>query len=128
MVVRDDGLPDRVTVYEVGPRDGLQNEKTVIPLEVKVELVHRLVAAGLPIVEVTSFVRPEWGPQLAGAERLLGLVARGGAPARRVLAPNERGGARALERGGQHIAFLGGATETSARRNLNRSLDEQFSM
>jgi len=128
MVVRDDGLPDRVTVYEVGPRDGLQNEKTVIPLEVKVELVQRLVAAGLPIVEVTSFVRPEWVPQLADAEQLLDLVDHRGATPMPVLVPNERGLDRALEKGVQHIAIFGSATETFARRNLNRSLDEQFSM
>ena len=66
-----DGLPAEVTVYDVGPRDGLQNEPGVVPVEVKAEFVRRLVAAGLRAVEVTSFVHPRWVPQLADAEQLL---------------------------------------------------------
>src|SRR3954452_19913267 len=128
MVVHGADLPDRVTIYEVGPRDGLQNEKTVIPLEVKVELVERLVAAGMTVVEVTSFVRPEWVPQLADAEALLDLVDHRGKTPMPVLVPNERGLDRALDKGVQHVAIFGSATETSARRNLNRSLDEQYAM
>jgi hydroxymethylglutaryl-CoA lyase len=128
MVVHGAELPARVTIYEVGPRDGLQNEKTVIQLEVKVELVQRLVAAGLPVVEVTSFVRPEWVPQLADAEALLDLVDHRGTTPMPVLVPNERGLDRALDKGVQHIAIFGSATETFARRNLNRSLDEQYAM
>ncbi len=69
------GLPSRVEVYEVGPRDGLQNESTVVPVEVKAEFVRRLVAAGLRTVETTSFVPAKWVPQLADAEELLDLVA-----------------------------------------------------
>ena len=128
MVVPDPGLPSHVTVYEVGPRDGLQNEGTVIPLEVKVELVTRLVEAGLPVVEVTSFVHPKWVPQLADAEELLDRVDHRGAVPMPVLVPNERGLDRALAKGVRHIAIFGSATETFARRNLNRSLDEQFAM
>ena len=63
-VVPAAGLPERVRIWEVGPRDGLQNESAVVPAEVKVEFVNRLSAAGLPVVEVTSFVRPDWVPQL----------------------------------------------------------------
>jgi len=63
------GLPPEVVVWEVGPRDGLQNEPGLVPTEAKCELVERLVDAGLPVVEVTSFVRPEWVPQLADAAR-----------------------------------------------------------
>jgi len=121
-----------VTIYEVGPRDGLQNESGIVPLEAKVEFVHRLVAAGLPVVEATSFVHPKWVPQLADAaelmEQLGGLDSArppGGYP---VLVPNERGLDRALELGCEHIAIFGSATETFAQRNLNRSLDEQFAM
>jgi hydroxymethylglutaryl-CoA lyase len=120
-------LPDRVTIYEVGPRDGLQNEKGLVPLDAKVEFIHRLLAAGLPVVEATSFVHPTWVPQLADAADLiaaLGEVGRG-LP---VLVPNERGLDRALELGCRHIAIFGSATETFAQRNLNRSLDEQFAM
>jgi hydroxymethylglutaryl-CoA lyase len=127
MTVREDGLPGRVTIYEVGPRDGLQNEAGLVPTEVKAELIRRLLAAGLPVVEVTSFVHPTWVPQLADAEdlmRMLGDVGRD-LP---VLVPNERGLDRALELGCRHVAIFGSATETFAQKNLNRSLDEQFAM
>ncbi len=135
-VVRDAGLPERVTIYEVGPRDGLQNEQTVIPLETKLEFITRLVDAGLPVVEATSFVHPRWVPQLADAADLVDAVAEslggfGGRPGpvpMPVLVPNERGLDRALEKGVRHIAIFGSATETFARRNLNRSLEEQFAM
>jgi hydroxymethylglutaryl-CoA lyase len=128
MVVPDAGLPSHVTIYEVGPRDGLQNEQTVVPLDVKVQLVERLVEAGLPIVEVTSFVHPKWVPQLADAEDLLDRVDHTGSTPMPVLVPNERGLDRALAKGVRHVAIFGSATETFARRNLNRSLDEQFAM
>src|SRR3954449_80426 len=116
-----------VTIYEVGPRDGLQNEAGIVPLEAKVEFVQRLVAAGLPVVEATSFVHPRWVPQLADAAE---LMERLGPEGRRhpVLVPNERGLDRALELGCEHVAIFGSATETFAQRNLNRSLDEQFAM
>src|ERR1700750_460340 len=97
MPVPDQEIRGPVTIYEVGPRDGLQNESALIPVEVKEELIRRLLAAGLPIVEATSFVHPAWVPQLADAEELmtrLGDTGRG-LP---VLVPNERGpgrGARA---------------------------------
>ncbi len=123
---RDPGLPERVTIYEVGPRDGLQNEPTIVPVHVKAEFIARLEAAGLPVVEATSFVHPRWVPQLADAEELLTVVDhRGTMP---VLVPNERGLDRALEAGVRHVAIFGSATETFARRNLNRSWDEQFAM
>jgi hydroxymethylglutaryl-CoA lyase len=128
MVVPDRGLPKRVLVYEVGPRDGLQNEKSVVPLDVKVEFVERLVAAGLKIVEVTSFVSPKWVPQLADAEELLQRLDHRGSTPMPVLVPNERGLDRALVQGVQHIAIFGSATESFAQRNLNRSLQGQFDM
>jgi hydroxymethylglutaryl-CoA lyase len=120
-------LPDRVTIYEVGPRDGLQNEKVLVPVGVKVEFVQRLLAAGLPVVEATSFVHPRWVPQLADAAELMALLGEAGRDCP-VLVPNERGLDRALELGARHIAIFGSATETFARKNLNRGLDEQFSM
>ena len=134
-----DGLPAEVTVYEVGPRDGLQNEPTRVPTEVKAELVRRLVAAGLPVVEATSFVHPSWVPQLADAEDLLRVLADGPAltgpagvtvqPADLpVLVPNERGLDRALALGCRHLAIFGSATDSFARRNLNRGLAEQYQM
>jgi hydroxymethylglutaryl-CoA lyase len=126
-VVRDPSLPESVRIYEVGPRDGLQNEKTVIPVGTKAEFIHRLVDAGLPVVEATSFVHPTWVPQLADAADLLDLLGEAGKDMP-VLVPNERGLDRALEKGSRHIAIFGSATETFARKNLNRSLDEQFAM
>ena len=126
--VRDARLPSHVTIYEVGPRDGLQNEATVVPLEVKVEFIKRLVAAGLPIIEATSLVHPKWVPQLADAAELIDLVDHEGPTPMPVLVPNERGLERALEKGVRHIAIFGSATATFAQRNLNSSLDGQFTM
>jgi hydroxymethylglutaryl-CoA lyase len=122
------GLPSDVTIYEVGPRDGLQNESVIVPVEVKAEFIARLITAGLPIVEVTSFVHPRWVPQLADAEQLVDLIDLDGPTPLPVLVPNERGLDRALEAGVAHIAIFGSATESFARRNLNSGLDDQFSM
>ncbi|GAB4008747.1 hydroxymethylglutaryl-CoA lyase [Nocardioides ultimimeridianus] len=131
MVVPEPGLPDRVTIYEVGARDGLQNEKVAVPTAVKAEFIHRLCAAGAPIVEATSFVHPKWVPQLADAAELMtGLVAEMGDSARQmpVLVPNERGLDRALELGLRHVAVFASATETFANKNLNRGVETQFEM
>ena len=127
MTVPGDGLPTRVRIHEVGPRDGLQNEKAVVPTEVKAEFIHRLAAAGLDTVEATSFVHPRWVPQLADAERLMPML--GDVTARLpVLVPNERGLERALALGVQEIAVIGSATESFARANLNRTVDESLTM
>ena len=120
-------LPERVTIYEVGPRDGLQNEAGLVPTADKADFVRRLLAAGLPVVEATSFVHPRWVPQLADAADLMELLGEAGRDCP-VLVPNERGLDRALELGVRHIAIFGSATETFAQKNLNRSLDEQFAM
>jgi hydroxymethylglutaryl-CoA lyase len=128
MVVRDESLPTAVTIYEVGPRDGLQNESVVVPVEVKAEFVRRLLAAGLPIVEVTSFVHPAWVPQLADAAELVARLPLDGPTPLPVLVPNERGLDRALEAGVRHVAIFASATETFARKNLNSSLDDQMAM
>jgi hydroxymethylglutaryl-CoA lyase len=126
--VRLAGLPERVTICEVGPRDGLQNEAAVLPAEVKVEFVERLVAAGHTVVETTSFVHPKWVPQLADAEDVLDRLRRSPRVRYPVLVPNERGLDRALRRGVTDIAVFGSATETFAQRNLNRSLTGQLEM
>ncbi len=124
-VARLDGLPERVSVYEVGARDGLQNESTVIDVETKIEFIHRLIASGLGVVELTSFVPPSWIPQLADAEALLaGLGELAGRHP--VLVPNQRGLDRALQSGVREIAVFASATETFARRNLNRSREESL--
>jgi hydroxymethylglutaryl-CoA lyase len=122
------GLPERVTIYEVGPRDGLQNEKAIVPVEVKSEFVTRLAAAGLATIETTSFVHPKWVPQLADAEELLGVLPRSANLRYPVLVPNERGLDRALANGITEIAVFGSATESFARRNLNRTVDESLAM
>ncbi len=125
----DETLPRAVTVYEVGPRDGLQNEATVVPASVKVEFVRRVAAAGLTTIETTSFVDPRWVPQLADAAEVLALLGDDGRGRRRpVLVPNERGLDRALEAGVGAVAVFGSATETFARRNLNRGLEESIAM
>ena len=127
------GADAEITIWEVGPRDGLQNESAVIPTATKATFVRRLLAAGLPVVEATSFVHPRWVPQLADAADLLTVLAAPdalGDAARDlpVLVPNDRGLDRALELGCRRIAIFGSATETFAQRNLNRSHEEQFAM
>ncbi|MDU0292196.1 hydroxymethylglutaryl-CoA lyase [Saccharothrix longispora] len=122
------GLPDRVTIWEVGPRDGLQNESAVVPVATKLEFLDRLADAGAAVLEATSFVHPRWVPQLADAEELLAGLDRRDGVDYPVLVPNERGLERALAAGVRHVAIFASATETFARRNLNRSLDEQFAM
>lgn len=123
-----EGLPSRVTICEVGPRDGLQNEAAILPVEIKVEFIERLVAAGHTVVETTSFVHPKWVPQLADAEQVLDRLAVQPGVRYPVLVPNVRGFDRALERGVTDIAIFGSATETFAQRNLNRSVAESLEM
>lgn len=122
------GLPARITVWEVGPRDGLQNESTVLPVAVKAELIERLADAGSTVIETTSFVHPTWVPQLADAEDLLRAVARRPEVRYPVLVPNQRGLDRARALGVQDIAVFASVTESFARRNLNRTVDESLAM
>ncbi|MEU0671833.1 hydroxymethylglutaryl-CoA lyase [Streptomyces sp. NPDC006172] len=127
MVVPAGNLPARVRIHEVGARDGLQNEKTAVPTEVKAEFVRRLAGAGLTTIEATSFVHPKWVPQLADAEQLYPLVA--GLPVELpVLVPNERGLDRALALGAGRVAVFASATESFAKANLNRTVDEALAM
>ncbi len=127
-VVTRDNLPQCVRVYEVGARDGLQNEKQVIPTVVKAEFVERLVAAGLRTVEATSFVHPKWVPQLADAEDLIDRLQPVDGVRYVVLVPNVKGLQRALDRGVRDIAIFASVTETFSRRNLNRSVAESIEM
>ncbi|MDT3399347.1 hydroxymethylglutaryl-CoA lyase [Streptomyces sp. B1866] len=127
MAVPASGLPGRVRIHEVGPRDGLQNEQAVVPVEVKAEFVHRLADAGLTTIEASSFVHPRWVPQLADAEELLPLLSDVAARLP-VLVPNERGLDRALALGAREVAVFGSATESFARANLNRTVDEALEM
>jgi hydroxymethylglutaryl-CoA lyase len=117
-----------VTIYEVGPRDGLQAEKEVLATATKIEFVLRLRAAGLRSIETTSFVSPRWIPQLADAEDL--TLALEPAPGVRypVLVPNLKGLERAMAAGAQEIAVFASATESFARSNLNRGRDQALDM
>ncbi|MFD4642580.1 hydroxymethylglutaryl-CoA lyase [Lentzea sp. NPDC058436] len=127
-VVGSGSLPSRVTIWEVGARDGLQNESVVVPVSVKLEFLARLASAGLSVLEATSFVHPKWVPQLADAAELLAGLSPVPGVVYPVLVPNERGLDRAIEAGVSHIAIFASATETFASRNLNRTLDSQFEM
>ncbi|MFI6830890.1 hydroxymethylglutaryl-CoA lyase [Kribbella sp. NPDC050241] len=127
-VERADGLPGRVTIYEVGPRDGLQNESAIVDVAVKAEFIHRLVDAGLTTIETTSFVHSKWVPQLADAAELLEGLDLPEAVRAPVLVPNERGLDRALAANVREIAIFASATETFAAKNLNSTLDDQFAM
>ena len=123
------GLPDRVRIREVGPRDGFQNEPEVIATEDKVRLIDLLSASGLSRLEVTSFVRPDVIPQLADADQVLERIERRDGVSLSVLIPNERGLERALEmrdRFDEVNLFLS-ASETHNQRNVNRSVEESLS-
>jgi hydroxymethylglutaryl-CoA lyase len=127
-VHRADGLPGSVTIWEVGARDGLQNEPDAVPLDVKLEFLDRLADAGLTTLEATSFVHPRWVPQLADAAELMARLPRRDGVRYPVLVPNERGLDRALEAGVTDVAIFASATDTFAARNLNSSLDGQFAL
>ncbi|MGC0331821.1 hydroxymethylglutaryl-CoA lyase [Streptomyces sp. SAI-170] len=128
MVVPAPGLPARVRIHEVGARDGLQNEKATVPTEVKAEFVRRLADAGLTTIEATSFVHPKWVPQLADAEQLFPLVRDLDGVELPVLVPNDRGLERALALGARRVAVFASATESFAKANLNRTVDEALAM
>ena len=116
----------RVTVVEVGPRDGLQNEAATVSSDVKVAFVEALAAAGLPVVEATAFVSPKAIPQLADGEEVFRRVRKLPGTRYPVLVPNERGMDRAEASGVREIAVFTAASETFNRRNINASIDESF--
>ena len=116
-------LPKAVTIYEVGPRDGLQNEALTLSTDIKAELVRRLISSGLPAVEVASFVRPDTVPALADADELLTQLAPLLSSHRMsALVPNQRGLDRALQTGLHEVAVFASATESFAKANLNNSV------
>lgn len=122
------GMPAAVRIWEVGPRDGLQNEPTVVPTTVKAAFIGRLVDAGLTTVEATSFVNPSWVPQLADAEQLFDLLERPAGVRFPALVPNLAGLERALRCGVDAVCVFASATETFARKNLNRSREGALEM
>ncbi|KAI9598703.1 hypothetical protein BDF19DRAFT_431185 [Syncephalis fuscata] len=115
-----------VKIVEVGPRDGLQNEKKIVPTEVKVELINRLTAAGLPVIEATSFVSPKWVPQMADAKEVMQHIKRQPHVSYPVLTPNLKGIEQALTVGVEEVAIFGAASETFSKRNINCSIDESL--
>jgi hydroxymethylglutaryl-CoA lyase len=116
----------RVTVVEVGPRDGLQNEAAIVPSDAKVAFVDALSAAGLGVVEVTAFVSPKAIPQLADGEEVFRRIAKAPGVRYPVLVPNEKGLGRAEAAGVREIAVFTAASETFNRRNINASIEESF--
>jgi len=124
--IRRPHLPERVTVYEVGPRDGLQNEAETLSLEVRVDFVDRLTEAGLPAIEVGSFVSPKAVPQLADTEELYRRIHPASGVRYPALVPNEKGLDRALRAGVREIAVFTAASETFNRKNINAGVDESI--
>jgi hydroxymethylglutaryl-CoA lyase len=118
--------PERVTMVEVGPRDGLQNEKKTVPTEVRVELIDRLTAAGLPAIEAGSFVSPKWVPQMADTGEVMARIQRRDGVSYPVLVPNLKGLQAAIAAGATEIAGFAAATETFSQKNTNCSIAESL--
>ncbi len=119
-------LPSRVTIVEVGPRDGLQNESASLTIDDKVAFCDALVAAGLPVVEVGAFVSPKWVPQMAGSDEVLRRIRKPLGVRLPVLVPNRVGFERARAAGAREIAVFTAASESFSRHNTNASIDESF--
>ncbi|MDZ4366321.1 MAG: hydroxymethylglutaryl-CoA lyase [Afipia sp.] len=119
-------MPDSVRIVEVGARDGLQNEKDIIPSEAKIELIERLTACGLTSIEATSFVSPKWVPQLADAEAVFTGIHKQPGVRYPVLVPNMEGYRRARSVGARDIAVFAAASESFSRKNVNASIEESI--
>jgi hydroxymethylglutaryl-CoA lyase len=119
-------MPNQVRIVEVGARDGLQNEKTIIAAATKIELIDRLSATGLRTIEATSFVSPKWIPQLADAAEVFSGINRKPGVAYPVLVPNLQGYERAREVGAEEVAIFTAASEAFNRKNVNASIDESI--
>ncbi len=119
-----DSLPDAVSIVEVSPRDGLQNEAVTVPTPAKLRLIDALVAAGLRRIEVTSFVSPKWVPQLADAEELCRILARPPGVTFSALCPNRQGLERALAAGVEEVAVFLSVSESHNKRNVNKTVSE----
>ena len=119
-------LPQRVRIVEVGPRDGLQNEKQIVSTDTKVELIARLGAAGLPAIEATSFVSPKWVPQMGDNAEVMARIARLPGVNYPVLTPNLKGFEAALAAGAKEVAVFGAASESFSQKNINCSIAESL--
>jgi hydroxymethylglutaryl-CoA lyase len=120
------GLPKNVRIVEVGPRDGLQNEKMAVPTQVKLELIGRLADAGLPAVEATAFVSPKWIPQMADHTEVLEGIRRKPGVSYPVLTPNLKGFEAARAAGATEVAVFGAASESFSRKNINCTIAESL--
>ncbi|XP_057954826.1 hydroxymethylglutaryl-CoA lyase, mitochondrial [Malania oleifera] len=120
------GIPKFVKIVEVGPRDGLQNEKNIVPTAVKVELIHRLVHSGLLVVEATSFVSPKWVPQLADAKDVMEAVQNVKGARLPVLTPNLKGFEAAIAAGAKEVAIFASASESFSKSNINCGIEESL--
>ncbi|RIX48421.1 MAG: hydroxymethylglutaryl-CoA lyase [Rhodocyclales bacterium GT-UBC] len=119
-------FPNHVKIIEVGPRDGLQNEKQVVPTATKIELIDRLAEAGLPVIEATSFVSPKWVPQMGDNSAVLQGIRRHAGVNYPVLTPNLQGFDAAIEAGAREVAIFGAASESFSRKNINCSIAESL--
>ena len=115
-----------MTIVEVGPRDGLQNEKAAVSTADKIEFINRLTAAGLPIIEVSAFVSPKWVPQMADAAEVFAGIVRRPGTRYAALVPNLAGLDRAMQAGVTDIAVFAAATETFSRKNINQGIEESL--
>lgn len=120
-------IPKFVKIVEVGPRDGLQNEKNIVPTAVKIELIHRLASTGLSVIEATSFVSPKWVPQLADAKDVMQAVHNLGSIRMPVLTPNLKGFEAAIAAGAREVAVFASASESFSKSNINCSIEESLS-
>lgn len=119
-------LPKKVRIVEVGPRDGLQNEKQPVPTATKVELIDRLAGCGLTAIEATAFVSPKWVPQMADAAAVMAGIARREGVGYPVLVPNEKGLEAALAAGATEVAIFGAASEAFSQKNINCTIRESL--
>lgn len=119
-------MSESVLIFEMAPRDGLQNEARAIPTSQKIDLVNRLSATGLRKIETASFVSPKWVPQMADGAEVMAGITRVPGVAYTALTPNMRGLERALEAGADEVAVFGAASETFSQRNINCSIDESL--
>ena len=119
-------VSNHVRIVEVGARDGLQNEKTLLPADVKIALIDRLSSTGLTAIEATSFVSPKWVPQLADAAEVFAGIRKVPGVSYPVLVPNLQGYQRAREVGATEIAVFTAASEAFSRKNTNASIDESI--
>lgn len=119
-------MVDDIQIFEVGPRDGLQNESILLPVEQKVELIHQLVNSGLKNVEIGSFVHPKWVPQMADTDKVAATIDKKPGVNYWALVPNMKGLERALQNGVTHVAVFMSSSETHNQRNVNRSIAESL--